>query len=1004
MSGLPGPYDNRANENTALIHATLRIIQEAARILKNKHADDDELHEFYSDLRACCLIITDDHLQRIADAGIGLSCELFESITKRVGAIVSSTAPVETRLRELHDRWIEVHVKDNEVKIEFIRSILAFGDRLDRRNIIDFLKQWEKEFQSRYPEDRVSWIPDDLVPRKWLGKPSFAVDIAAEEMFKALDACQACECLPAHYFGAILGLGTYRKSKEDILDGEGIDFDMFISAEEDWQEVRVHTTREVVAGIAVEGQAPPVPPRTPAVRCAPVKRLCKSIENTRRSMVANYRLELKVMQGRMFKLQSKRSNGQIDPAQSPVTLYECLQRGPPAFSDKTKRILSVLLGYAVLHFQNTPWLKPPWSSSTILFFRTSASQILLRPFLQTNLSRPLDEEGLKANEQQESQHSGESDEDEFDPDDPDDHDDLMPHPFPTIVILAITLLEVYFVTPFPDLAKRFNVPGEVDVSNLTKFLSACHVFRACQEHMSENVHFFHAVQKCLDPKVWQDEYGNGLGIDHLRSRIYGEIVAPLENDLNVAYSSISIEKLDQVVQTLNLGSWPQEKRHQPEQGLEFEKHLSSERKRPIMIPSRLGTPSKEPNLLPSHPYSCTLPPSPAAREHHLGMDQADLQLISTAEIPSRLVVGHRSEVDDQAPKFFDDETPLEGHSPQAYVDKTINSIENDTLIQLNNRRQRYLIWKSKYRSTYNAFISDDCITPSLPPVKIAVLDTGVDLNHPDILACAEKIKAKRNWLRDGANTTVPDLDGHGTFVTSLLLDFAPDADIYIAKIADRGEPANPLIISNAIKHAVDVWKVDMISMSFGFPTCRIDGYGALEKSMMDAYAQDVLLFAAASNSGAQHGRAYPARDANVVCVNSVNVHGNRSAFSPTAPSHDISLATVGEAVESAWPVHLCSEGEEAAYTTVKSGTSYATPIMAGIAAFLLTYSRLHLPEKAYKLRRRSRMVQLLWRIAQKDDGGIRDGYHFIDVRLNHDSLFGKDKVFIDRTIGDILDG
>lgn len=184
-----------------------------------------------------------------------------------------------------------------------------------------------------------------------------------------------------------------------------------------------------------------------------------------------------------------------------------------------------------------------------------------------------------------------------------------------------------------------------------------------------------------------------------------------------------------------------------------------------------------------------------------------------------------------------------------------------------------------------------------------------------------------------------------------------------------------LFFLQAIKHAVEVWKVDMISMSFGFPTCRIDGYGTLEESINQACVQGTLIFAAASNGGAQHGRAYPARDANVVCVNSVNTNGDRSCFSPTASSGDTSLATVGEAVESAWPAHLCFEGEEAKYSAVKSGTSYATPIMAGIAAFLLTYARLNLSEKAQKLRRRSRMVKLLQRIAQKDDGGMRGGYH-----------------------------
>ncbi|KAK7932570.1 hypothetical protein PG985_003282 [Apiospora marii] len=938
MSRLPCHCDDRANESTALIHEVLRIIQDIARILKNEHTDDDEFHEFYGDLRAYCLMITDDHMQRIARNGICLPYDLTDPITKRIGAIITSTAPFEKRLRELYDGWTEVQVKSDEVKINFIRSTLAFGDRQERRDMMEFLKQWEKEVQSRYPEDRSSWARDELAPQRKFDKPSFAVGIAAEDTFKALIACQKCECLPVHDFGVRLGLGTYRKPKGNDLNDEEIDFDMFLSAKEDWQEVRVHTTREVVVRIAVKGQAAPEPPGYPAAQCAPVKRLCKSIDKARRVMAADYRLELKVMQGRLYKLQSKRSNVQVDPTQRPVTLHEFLQGGPRAFTDKTKRILSVLLGYAVLHLQDTPWLKPTWSSSTILFFRTSALQIPLRPFLQTNISGTFDEEGLKADGRQQSQYFGDSDEDEVDP------DDLMAHPFPTIVILAITLMEIYFVTPFSELAKRFNIPVEANVSNLVKFLNAWAVFRACEDHMPENSQFLHAIQKCLDPKVWQDEYGNRLGIQDLRGRLYDEVIEPLENDLSMAYSSISIEKLDQVVQKLDMSRWAQVIRQQPVQGLDLWKYLIPNRRGPSLIPSRLGTPLDELTPSPSHPY-------------------------------------YRS--GDQGLKFFDDETPSDGHSPQAC--------------------QRYLRWKSDYRSTYNKFISDDCITPSLASVKIAILDTGVDLNHPDMQACGERIKAKLSWRRDGVRTTVHDLDGHGTFITSLLLDYAPDADIYVAKIFDR-EPANPLIISNAIYHAVDVWKVDIISMSFGFPAGNNDGYGDLERSINHACLRDVLLFAAASNNGAQHGRSYPARDSNVVCVNSVNVNGNRSAFSPTAPPEETSLATVGEAIESAWPMDSSSADEEATITAVKSGTSYATPIMAGIAAFLLTYARLNLPEKAHKLRRRSRMVQLMRRIALKDDGGIRDGYHFVDIRLHPDSLFGKDKEFIDRTIGDILDG
>ncbi|KAL1860721.1 hypothetical protein Daus18300_009064 [Diaporthe australafricana] len=358
-------------------------------------------------------------------------------------------------------------------------------------------------------------------------------------------------------------------------------------------------------------------------------------------------------------------------------------------------------------------------------------------------------------------------------------------------------------------------------------------------------------------------------------------------------------------------------------------------------------------------------------------------------ISPRLAANAAGEADYKAARFFDDEAPRSGHSLEA--------------------RANYSRWKMNCQAVYEHFITPymdlSSKFPSTQQVKIAILDTGIDLNHPDIQARSENIKAKHNWLNEKSKNIVHDIGGHGTFVTSLLLDYAPDAEIYIAKIADK-KPASPHLIAKAITHAVDVWKVDMISMSFGFPTRTIDGYDELEDAIKRAYCENMLLFAAASNSGGQLGRAYPAREANVVCVHSTDARGNRSPFSPTPSPHEVNLAAVGEAVDSAWPVHLCGgaeEGEDDVYSTVKSGTSYATPIIVGIAAFLLLYARLNLADSAHLLKRRSRMIALLQRIAQKGHGGsLRDGYYFVDVSLYNDSLFGKDKVFIDQTIEDLL--
>lgn len=194
-------------------------------------------------------------------------------------------------------------------------------------------------------------------------------------------------------------------------------------------------------------------------------------------------------------------------------------------------------------------------------------------------------------------------------------------------------------------------------------------------------------------------------------------------------------------------------------------------------------------------------------------------------------------------------------------------------------------------------------------------------------------------------------------------------------------------------------------MSFGFPTCAVEGYAQLESALRNAYANNVLLFAAASNNGGKLGRSFPARDHSVIAIHSTDTNGNRSSFSPTAVSHDVNLATVGEAVESAWPVHLCDEEENPMFIKNRSGTSYATPIAAGISAFLLLYARMYLPEKAEALKSLQRMKAVLKRVAEKGPGTntkLRDGYHFIDLSLYADSLFGKETNYINSVIGDLL--
>ena len=72
---------------------------------------------------------------------------------------------------------------------------------------------------------------------------------------------------------------------------------------------------------------------------------------------------------------------------------------------------------------------------------------------------------------------------------------------------------------------------------------------------------------------------------------------------------------------------------------------------------------------------------------------------------------------------------------------------------------------------------------NLARVTVAVLDTGIDLQHSSVKAYihTNRIKGRKDLLTDGSDN-VQDHCGHGTHVAASLLNLAPCADIYVARI------------------------------------------------------------------------------------------------------------------------------------------------------------------------------------------------------------------------------
>lgn len=236
-------------------------------------------------------------------------------------------------------------------------------------------------------------------------------------------------------------------------------------------------------------------------------------------------------------------------------------------------------------------------------------------------------------------------------------------------------------------------------------------------------------------------------------------------------------------------------------------------------------------------------------------------------------------------------------------------------------------------------------------IMIAVLDTGIDLDHPSIAKRSVKTRMEYKDFTGTQPQDISDNVGHGTHVADTLLQVSPDnIQIFIAKIVDSRHftEATAGHIADAIEYAVNNWKVDIITMSLGFKGRQ----PKIEKAIKLAGASDVLIFAAAANHGALDQVAFPARMNGVFAINSADGHGAKSAFTPRPRNDNDNFSVLGEAVRAAWPLSLISGGF--AYS---SGTSHATPVAVGIAALVLEFYKRSVGHEEHPIYKRLRSYE-----------------------------------------------
>jgi subtilisin len=225
-------------------------------------------------------------------------------------------------------------------------------------------------------------------------------------------------------------------------------------------------------------------------------------------------------------------------------------------------------------------------------------------------------------------------------------------------------------------------------------------------------------------------------------------------------------------------------------------------------------------------------------------------------------------------------------------------------------------------------------------IDVAVLDTGVDVSHPDLVGQVAECKDFTNSRLPVLDKKCQDQNGHGTHVAGIIAadsgsdhlgiyGVAPQAKIFAYKVCDIKGSCYADDIATAIRLAADDG-AEVINMSLG----TSDDVSLIRDAVSYASSKGSLLVAAAGNSGPQNvGMDYPAAYSSVIGVGALDQTLNVTDWSSrginlTTPPDvindgDIEFAAPGNHIESTW-----NNGGYA----ILSGTSMASPFIAGLAA------------------------------------------------------------------------
>lgn len=279
------------------------------------------------------------------------------------------------------------------------------------------------------------------------------------------------------------------------------------------------------------------------------------------------------------------------------------------------------------------------------------------------------------------------------------------------------------------------------------------------------------------------------------------------------------------------------------------------------------------------------------------------------------------------------------------------------------------------------------ITRGNPDIKIAVLDTGVNLTHKELQG---KIVKRADFVDlEGLNTSdfigdikgyddVPEDEvGHGTHVSGIIAGrgiqmdegVAPECSVMAVRVLATMRTGNRVcgagIVDNidpCVKFAVDN-DADVINMSLGIR--HVGGGLPHEDVIRYALSKNVTVVAASGNDGTNE-RYYPGALPGVIAVGAVDENGSVAKF--TSYGANITVVAPGMSIYSSFANNSYA---------VASGTSQASPFVAGAIALAKSYAL----EMGHKLTN-DELIHILKHTSDRVSSRLRDthaGYGLLNL-------------------------